>query len=86
MHQKARVRLYTRPGCHLCEDAKREMLSAGCEDDYELEEVNINEDPALVELYGSEIPVITVNGIEAFKYHLTAAEFKKAIRRLKSRV
>jgi glutaredoxin len=86
MHPKARVVLYTRPGCHLCEEAKHEMLAAHCADEYELEEVNINEDPALVQLYGLKIPVITINGIEAFKYRLTAAEFKKAVRSPESRV
>jgi glutaredoxin len=79
MHPKARVVLYTRPGCHLCTEAKQEMLAAGCADKYELQEVNINDDPALVRLYGTEIPVITINGREAFKYRLTAAEFKKAL-------
>ncbi|HEV7859110.1 MAG TPA: glutaredoxin family protein [Pyrinomonadaceae bacterium] len=79
MHPKARVVLYTRPGCHLCREAKQEMLAANCANQYELEEVNINDDPALVQLYDTEIPVITINGIKAFKYRLTAAAFKKAV-------
>ncbi|HEY0004441.1 MAG TPA: glutaredoxin family protein [Pyrinomonadaceae bacterium] len=83
MNEKARVRLYTRPGCHLCLEAKQEMLRAGCEHEYELEEVNIDDDPALSELYGWEIPVVTINGIKAFKYRLTADEFRRKLRRLK---
>ena len=82
MSAKARVRLYTRPGCHLCEEAKREILAASCADEYELEEVNIDDDPQLKQLYGSEIPVITINGHKAFKYRLTADEFKRKLRRL----
>lgn len=82
MKTKAHVKLYTRPGCHLCEEAKGEILAAGCADEYVLEEVNIDEDPALKELYGWEIPVITINGTKAFKYRLTAAEFKTKLRRL----
>src|SRR5918998_2995797 len=42
---KASVKLYTRPGCHLCDDAKREMSAAGCGDLYDLEEINIDTDP-----------------------------------------
>lgn len=76
-----RVRLYTRPGCHLCEEAKREIAAAGCVELYELEEINIDDDPALRERYGWEIPVVTINGIKAFKYRLTAAEFKSRLRR-----
>ena len=82
MQGKAQVVIYTRPGCHLCEEAKREMLAANCADQYVLEEVNIETDPKLVERYGLEIPVITINGSKAFKYRLTAAEFKSKIGRL----
>jgi glutaredoxin len=79
---KAHVILYTRPGCHLCEEAKQEMLAAGCASDYTLEEVNIETDPALKERYGWEIPVILINGIKVFKYRLTADEFRRKLRRL----
>lgn len=79
---KAQVKLYTRPGCHLCEEARREMLAANCAEDYTLEEINIETDPALVERYGWEIPVIYINGIKAFKYRVTAAEFKSKLKRL----
>lgn len=79
---KAQVILYTRPGCHLCEEAKEEMRAADCADDYTLEEVNIDDDPALKERYGWEIPVIFINGVKAFKYRLTAAEFKRKLKRL----
>ena len=79
---KTQVILYTRPGCHLCEEAKREMLAAGCSDQYILEEINIETDPALKERYGWEIPVIVINGVRAFKYRLTADEFKRKLRRL----
>jgi glutaredoxin len=82
MPTRAQVILYTRPGCHLCEEAKGEILAAGCSDEYSLEEVNIETDPALVELYGWEIPVVVINGVKAFKYRLTAPEFKRKLRRL----
>ena len=78
---KAHVILYTRPGCHLCEEAKAEMLAADCAESYRLEEINIDADATLKERYGSEIPVIYINGVKAFKYHLTAEEFKKRLRR-----
>ena len=80
MTKRAHVRLYTRPGCHLCEEMLREMLAADCAEEYQLEEINIDEDPALKQSYGLKIPVLTINGREAFKYRLTAAEFKQRIR------
>lgn len=84
MYTKAHVTLYTKPGCHLCEEAKAQMLAADCSDEYILEEVNIETDPRLRELYGWEIPVVFINGHKAFKYRLTAAEFKRKLRRLSS--
>ncbi len=79
MDKKPHVTLYTKPGCHLCEEARREMLAADCPDLYELTQVNIDADPALWERYRLDIPVITINGQEAFRHRLTAAEFKKAL-------
>jgi glutaredoxin len=82
MPGRAHVILYTRPGCHLCEEAKAEILAANCAEQYWLEEQDIEQDAALKELYGWEIPVVTINGIKAFKYRLTAREFKRKLRRL----
>ncbi len=82
MKNRAHVLLYTRPGCHLCEEAKEQISAADCADQYILEEINIDDDPALVERYGWEIPVVTINGIKAFKYRVTSAEFKSKLRRL----
>jgi glutaredoxin len=79
MMKRAQVRLYTRPGCHLCEEMLREMLAAACADEYQLEEINIDEDPALKQRYGLKIPVLSINGEEAFKYRLTAAEFRQRV-------
>ena len=78
---RAEVVIYSRPGCHLCEEAKAVMASALCDEDYTLQEVNIESDPNLLERYRNDIPVITVNGVEAFKHRLTAQEFRDSILR-----
>ena len=62
--------LLTKPGCHLCEEAKTAVDSAinkfksehSSENPIELTEVNILEDQALLEQYGEEIPVLQING------------------------
>lgn len=79
MHTKAHVIIYSKPGCHLCEEAKGRIRAAGCSDWFELEEVNIESDPEMMRLYGTEIPVIIINGKEAFRHRLTSAEFRKAL-------
>ncbi len=82
---RARVVIYSRPGCHLCDEAKASMFSAGCDDDFTLEEVNIDEDPELKERYRFDIPVITIDGIKAFKHRVDSKEFKRKLRRIAGR-
>lgn len=71
----ARVVIYSRPGCHLCEKAKKIIEASGCREEYTLEEINIESDPELLRRYRYDIPVITINGEEAFKHKVTADEF-----------
>ncbi|MFL6229584.1 MAG: glutaredoxin family protein [Pyrinomonadaceae bacterium] len=77
--RRVRVCIYTRPGCHLCEEAKAEMARADCADLFTLEEIDINTDPDLVRCYGYDIPVVTINGAHAFKHRLVAADFRREL-------
>jgi glutaredoxin len=78
---KAEVMLYTRPGCHLCDEAKEAMLAARCEGEYTLREINIDLDPELTRRYGWDIPVVVINGVETFKHRLTPSDFRREVRR-----
>lgn len=78
---KAQVRLYTRPRCHLCDEAKREMAAAGCQDLYDLVEIDVDSDPELRRRYGWDVPVVTVNGTLVFKHRLARDDFRDEIRR-----
>jgi len=57
------VKLYTRPDCHLCDEA-REGLQALRADgvNFELEEIDIESDEALLRRYLERIPVIELDG------------------------
>ena len=58
----ARVTLYTRPGCHLC-DAAREVVARVCADVGEsFDEVDITTDDELEDRFGEDIPVTFVDG------------------------
>lgn len=70
-----RVVIYSRPGCHLCEEAKKVIEASGYREEYTLEEINIESDAELLRRYRYDIPVITINGEEAFKYTVSASEF-----------
>ena len=80
--RKSIVTIYSRPGCRLCDEAKANIIAAGCDDLFSLEEINIDDDEQLQERYRHEIPVVLINGIKAFKYKVDAAEFRKKLRRL----
>jgi glutaredoxin len=73
---KAHVVIYSRPGCHLCEEAQQAIAATECLDEYTLEEINIESDPDLLRRYQYDIPVITINGVEAFRHRLTSEAFR----------
>lgn len=76
---KQRVVIFTRPGCHLCEEAKNNIRAADCGGEYTLDERNIESDPVLLEKYKNDVPVIMINGVEAFRHGITAEQFKQKI-------
>jgi len=54
------VTLYTRSGCHLCEDVRADLASLQKQIPHELTQIDIDSDPALQKTYGLEIPVVAV--------------------------
>jgi glutaredoxin len=75
----ARVTLYTRKRCCLCDDAKAVLHAARAKAQFDYEEVDIDLDPELVRRYNDEVPVIAINGVKAFKYRLDMKEFLKKL-------
>jgi glutaredoxin len=72
---KAHVIIYSRPGCHLCDEAKAAIMSAGCSDQFTLEEVNIESDEELLRKYKYDIPVIAIDGVETFMHRVDPKDF-----------
>ena len=62
------VTLYRAPGCHLCESAQRVLAAVREEIPFQLVEVDIDGDPKLESAYRERIPVVAVDGEEAFTY------------------
>ena len=79
MEPKARVVLYTKPNCGLCDEMKARMAEAGIDELYNLEEFDIEKDADIFARYRYEIPVLCINGVEAFRYRLLAEEFRAYI-------
>ena len=74
-----KVIIYSRPGCHLCEVAKSVIEQSDCAGKYALDEVNIETDENLLSRYKNDIPVIMIDGVEAFRHRVSADEFENAI-------
>ena len=66
------VIIYSRPGCHLCDEAKTVIQNVG----YAVEEINIESDEELLKKYKYDIPVVMIDGVEAFRHRVDAEKFK----------
>jgi len=65
---EARVELYFAQECHLCESARRVLERVRADVPFELEEIDITGDPELERRYRERIPVVLIDGEEAFTY------------------
>ena len=75
----ATVVLYSRPGCHLCDEARVVILDVRAAVPFAFDEVNIESDDGLVRDYGIRIPVITIDGEEAFEISVDAGALRAAV-------
>jgi glutaredoxin len=76
------VTLYTKPGCHLCEAVEQAIAQVARRRPLEVVLRNILDDPADLERYQYEIPVVLLDGVEIARYRLTAEELGAAVARL----
>jgi hypothetical protein len=58
----ARVLLFGKPGCHLCDEARAVVESVCADLGESFDEVSILDDPDLLSRYGEQIPVTLVDG------------------------
>ncbi len=68
------VRIYSKPNCCLCEQAKAVLDRVRERIPFELLEEDIRASPELFQRYRYDIPVVTVDGQEAFRLRLDEAE------------
>jgi len=73
------VTIYSRSGCHLCEEAHQVLLDLQSKADYEITEIFIDGELDLIELYGEQVPVIHIDGKPHDYFRVNPARFLKAI-------
>ena len=79
MHGRSTITVYTRQGCHLCDEAVAVVtrVAAGRAD---VELVDIDRDPTLVERYTVRVPVVAVDGVEVAQYQVAAEQLEAVLR------
>lgn len=75
----ARVTMYTRQGCHLCDDALEVVAAACAASGSEYALVDIDGDEQLRERYGDQVPVVTVDGATVGFWRIDADILREAL-------
>jgi len=73
------VTIYSRTGCHLCEDALRLLQSMQDELNFEIEEILIDGYEELEQLYGEKIPVTHIDGVHHDFWRVDPERFKSSL-------
>jgi glutaredoxin len=76
------VEIYSRPGCHLCDEAKIVIERVHRRVAFGLKVINVETDKDFEKEYGEQVPVVLINGIKAFKYRVDETEFENKVKRL----
>jgi glutaredoxin len=73
------VILYGREGCCLCDDAREILERVRRQRQFTLEERDIDSDDALQRAYLERIPVVTIDGVEAFELFVSESELERRL-------
>ena len=73
------LKIYSRPGCHLCDEMKAIVQRVARDVPLAFEEIDISAEPDLEERYRLEIPVLFVEGRKAAKYRITEGELRRLL-------
>jgi hypothetical protein len=76
-----RVTLYFAQGCHLCDSARRVLEHVRTDVPFELEEIDIGGDPELERRYRERLPVVVIDGEEAFTYYVHPDALRRRVAR-----
>ncbi len=83
---KPLVTIYSRTGCHLCENAEATIKSLQNELDFELEVKLIDGSDELEKLYGHEVPVIHIDGEHHDFFRVDVERFKSSLGKQKGKI
>ncbi|MCA1584031.1 MAG: glutaredoxin family protein [Acidobacteria bacterium] len=82
MTTPAIVMLYSKPGCHLCDDVRERLEALRAEGGFTVDDIDITKNPALFERYRYEIPVVFVDGVEIGRGRIEPTQLRERLRRV----
>jgi hypothetical protein len=74
--------MYTRKGCHLCDEAWQQLEEKQRRYHFKLEKKDVDTDPNLIALYGQWVPVVLVNGKLRFRGRVSPVLLERLLARL----
>ena len=74
-----KLTLYSRKDCCLCDGMKAVIEDVAANLPLEIDEIDVDGSLELREKFGSEVPVLFINGRKAFKYRVTTAELTRKV-------
>jgi hypothetical protein len=82
MPEAIHVEIYSRPGCHLCDEAKAVIEPFMSKYRLRVTVTDVDSSPELRAAYGTEIPVVMIDGVEAFRHRVDAVELERRLKNL----
>jgi len=73
------ITIYSRTGCHLCDDAQKILESMQKELHFEIEVIDIDESAELIKLYSDQVPVIHIDGLHHDFYKVDPDRFRSSL-------
>ena len=76
------VVLFGREGCCLCDDAREVLIRVRERHPFAFEERDIDQDEGLLRAYLERIPVVTIDGVEAFELFVDETDLAERLSRV----
>jgi glutaredoxin len=71
--------LYSRPGCHLCDEAKKLIAPLAARFGARIQEINIDSDPILRARYNEEVPVLFLGPHKVAKFTVNLEQLRRQL-------
>ena len=82
MPRSIHIDLYSRPGCHLCDEAKAVIEPLVNKYGIVLKVTDVDSEAKLRDAYGWDIPVVLIEGTEAFRHRVEPQALERKLKEL----